>query len=122
MGVPSDELHALTCDADLGIIPYHGVDENNYFCSPNKLFEFAIAEVPFISNDLPFLRQVATQYGNGLMADLNSADAIAESINRLFADPARLASLKRGARVAREALNWDVEGRKLLAVYQRITR
>lgn len=121
-GVPSDELHALTCDADLGIIPYHGVDENNYFCSPNKLFEFAIAEVPFISNDLPFLRQVATQYGNGLMADLNSADAIAESINRLFADPARLASLKRGARVAREALNWDVEGRKLLAVYQRITR
>lgn len=120
-GVASDQLHALTCDADLGIIPYHGVDENNYFCSPNKLFEFAIAELPFISNDLPFLRDIANQYGNGVMADLGSPEAIADSVNQLFADEAHLAFLKRGAAVAREDLNWDVEGQKLLAIYQRFT-
>ncbi|GAB7533049.1 hypothetical protein PS3A_54650 [Pseudomonas sp. 3A(2025)] len=118
-GVPSDQLHALTCDADLGIIPYHGVDENNYFCSPNKLFEFAIAELPFISNDLPFLRDIANRYGNGVMADLSLPDAIANSVNQLFGDSARLAALTRGAAVAREELNWDVEARKLLAIYRR---
>lgn len=120
-GVPSDDLHELTCDADLGIIPYHGVDENNYFCSPNKLFEFAIAELPFISNDLPFLHDIAQTYGNGLLADLSSAESIAAAVNQLFSDPVQLASLKAGAMKAREAINWDVEGEKLLSVYQYVT-
>ncbi|MCU1737663.1 MULTISPECIES: glycosyltransferase [unclassified Pseudomonas] len=121
-GVPSDDLHELTCDADLGIIPYHGVDENNYFCSPNKLFEFAIAELPFISNDLPFLRDIAQTYGNGLLADLNSAELIASAVNQLFSAPAQLASLKAGAVKAREFINWEVEGEKLLSIYQQVTR
>lgn len=120
-GVPSDDLHELTCDADLGIIPYHGVDENNYFCSPNKLFEFAVAELPFISNDLPFLHDIVGTYGNGLLADLNSAASIAVAVNQLFSDPVKLASLKAGAKQAREAINWDVEGEKLLNIYQRVT-
>lgn len=120
-GVPTDDLHELTCDADLGIIPYHGVDENNYFCSPNKLFEFAIAELPFISNDLPFLHDIAQTYGNGLLADLNSAESIAAAVNQLFSDPEQMASLKAGAKRAREAINWDVEGEKLLNIYQRVT-
>jgi glycosyltransferase involved in cell wall biosynthesis len=120
-GVPSDDLHELTCDADLGIIPYHGVDENNYFCSPNKLFEFAIAELPFISNDLPFLHDIAQTYGNGLLADLNSAQSIAAAVNQLFSDPVQLASLKAGALQAREAINWGVEGEKLLSIYQHVT-
>lgn len=120
-GVPSDDLHELTCDADLGIIPYHGVDENNYFCSPNKLFEFAVAELPFISNDLPFLHDIVGMYGNGLLADLNSAESIAAAVNTLFSDSERLASLKAGASKAREAINWDVEGEKLLNIYQRFT-
>ncbi|MGF6555121.1 glycosyltransferase involved in cell wall biosynthesis [Pseudomonas sp. S30_BP2TU TE3576] len=119
-GVPSDDLHELTCDADLGIIPYHGVDENNFFCSPNKLFEFAIAELPYISNDLPFLRDIAHTYGNGLLADLNSAGSIASAVNQLFSDPQKLASLKTGAMKAREEINWEVEGAKLLGIYQRV--
>ncbi|MBX8539432.1 glycosyltransferase [Pseudomonas cichorii] len=120
-GVPSDRLHELTCDADLGIIPYHGVDENNYFCSPNKLFEFAIAELPFISNDLPFLRDIAKTYGNGLLADLNSPASIASAVNGLFSAPEQLASLKAGALNARESINWDVEGEKLLNIYKSVT-
>lgn len=117
-GVPSTELHELTCDADLGVIPYHGVDENNHFCSPNKLFEFAIAELPFVCNDLPFLRDVVNTYGNGLLADLSSPSTIADTVNSLFSDPARLTLLKDGARKARSSMNWGVESEKLLGIYQ----
>ncbi len=117
-GVPSAELHELTCDADLGVIPYHGVDENNYFCSPNKLFEFAIAELPFVCNDLPFLSDVVKTYGNGLLADLGSSNSIAETVNSLFSDPVRLSALKDGARKARGTMNWEVESEKLLGIYK----
>lgn len=117
-GVPSDELHPLTCDADLGVIPYHGVDENNYFCSPNKLFEFAVAALPYVCNDLPFLRDMATRYGNGRLADLASPAAIAEAVNFIFTNESEFASMRAGARAAREALNWNVEERKLLEYYE----
>lgn len=119
-GVPSDELHPLTCDADLGVIPYHGVDENNYFCSPNKLFEFAIAGLPFVCNDLPYLRDVATRYGNGLLADLNSPASMAEAINRVFSDLNSLDQLREGAMRAREEMNWEVEEQKLFDIYRKL--
>jgi glycosyltransferase involved in cell wall biosynthesis len=117
-GVDSDKLHPLTCDADLGVIPYFGVDDNNHFCSPNKLFEFAIAELPFLSNDLPFLRDIAQRYGNGLCADLGEPARVAHAVNRLFADADALARLRSGASVAKQELNWDVESQKLLAIYR----
>jgi len=117
-GVPSDELHPLTCDADLGVIPYHGVDENNYFRSPNKLFEFAVAALPYVCNDLPFLRDMATRYGNGRLADLGSPAAIAEAVNAVFTNKSEFTALRAGASASREALNWHVEERKLFEYYE----
>ncbi|MBA3771248.1 MAG: glycosyltransferase [Ramlibacter sp.] len=121
-GVDSDQLHPVTCDADLGVIPYFGVDDNNYYCSPNKLFEFAIAELPFLSNDLPFLRDIGQRYGNGVSADLGSPGSIAEAVNRILGDPDAMARLRAGALAAKRELNWEVEGRKLLAVYESLDR
>lgn len=117
-GVSSDDLHELTCDADLGVIPYYGVDDNNLYCSPNKLFEFAVAELPFIANDLPFLKSIVEQFGCGLLSDLSSPESIAHTVNRLFSNPSQISKLKQGAREAREHLNWSVEERKLLAIYE----
>lgn len=112
-----DELHTLTCDADLGVIPYHGLDENNYFCSPNKLFEFTVAGLPFVCNDLPFLRDITTRHGCGIATDLTTPEAIARAINGVFAAPETLPTLRAGALAAREELNWEMEGRKLMEIY-----
>jgi glycosyltransferase involved in cell wall biosynthesis len=117
-GVPSEELHELTCEADLGVIPYFGLDENNYYCSPNKVFEFAVAGLPFICNDLPFLRDVVERYGNGLTADLVSPAAVAATVNCIFADPEALAKLRKAAARARQTLNWTTEEATLLKIYE----
>ena len=116
-GVPSADLHRITCEADLGVIPYIGIDENNYFCSPNKLFEFAIAQIPFLSNDLPFLADVARSYDNGVLQDITTPEAMARAINDIFSDEGRLERLREGAKCAREFLNWELESRKLIDVY-----
>jgi glycosyltransferase involved in cell wall biosynthesis len=116
--VPSDQLHELTCEADLGVIPYFGLDENNYYCSPNKLFEFAVAGLPFICNDLPFLRDVVERYGNGQTADLGSPPAIAAVVNGIFADPEVLVALRKAAAKARQTLNWSTEEATLLKIYE----
>lgn len=117
-GVDSDQLHPITCDADLGVIPYFGVDDNNYFCSPNKLFEFAIAELPFMCNDLPFLRDIVERYGNGTIANLGDPQSIAAAVNQVMRDGGLLARLQAGALTAKQELNWSVEERRLLAIYE----
>ncbi len=119
-GVSSDELHTLTCEASLGIIPYHGVDENNHYCSPNKLFEFTVAGLPFISNDLPFLHDIATQYGHGVLADLKSPKSIAETVNQVLTNTETLDALKKAALTARDQLNWNVEEQKLFKIYDNL--
>jgi glycosyltransferase involved in cell wall biosynthesis len=117
--VEPDVLAVLTRDADLGVIPYHGIDLNNTYCSPNKLFEFAVAGVPFLSNDLPYLRSIADTWGYGMLTDLSSPEQAAQAILSVVRDDARLAQMKAAASKAGETLNWDVEGAKLLDLYER---
>jgi len=118
MGRIEPELLAeLTREADLGVIPYRPVDLNHLYCSPNKLFEFAVAGLPFLANDLPFLRDIAEEYGFGVMTDLDEPKSIAEAIAQALADPVRFAALKAAARAAGTRLNWGIEGEKLLDIY-----
>lgn len=110
-------LADLTPFADIGIIPYHGVDLNNYYCSPNKLFEFVAAGVPFVCNDLPFLRSVVDQYGCGVTVDFASPAKAAEVITCLLGSLDALNQLKAATLRASKTLNWEVEGEKFVKLY-----
>lgn len=118
--VPSKELHNLTCQADLGIIPYYPVDENNYYCSPNKLFEFTMAHVPFISNELPFLSDMIFDYQFGEVCDLNNPHFTAKLVNKILLDSERLERLKLAAKKASKILNWENEQLKLYKIYDEL--
>jgi len=48
----------------------------------------------------------------------HQAIGIALAVNRVMADPATLEGLRAGARAAKQVLNWEVEGRKLLDIYR----
>lgn len=119
-GVPSENLHDLTASADLGVIPYFGVDDNNHYCSPNKLFEFIVAEIPCLANDLPFLRSIIEHYKMGQLVNLRNEYELAKAVNQLTSSPEDLAILKEGTALAKKDLNWTVEGEKLLNIYQKI--
>jgi len=118
--VASEDLAPLTRSADLGVIPYHGIDLNNLYSSPNKLFEYAIAGLPFVSNDLPFLRSIIDQYGFGVAADLTRPEAAAAAILSILEHPTRLQALKVLAEKAGGDLNWEKEGDKLVALYEQV--
>lgn len=120
--VESDDLPPLTAACDIGLIPYVAVDEMHRYCSPNKLFEFAMAELPVVASDLPYLRDVLDGYGFGVLGDLSRPEALARLIDDVAATPERLAALKAGARRARAELNWTIEGQKLLGIYDTVFR
>lgn len=117
--VPQSELLSWTASADVGVIPYQPVDLNNYYCSPNKLFEFIQAELPIVANDLPFLRDIVKEEGFGVVRNLESAEDYANAIEDILNDDKlRLCRDKLSKR--RNAYSWNAEQKKLLSIYQSI--
>src|SRR5690606_20535366 len=83
--VSQSALISILKEADLGVIPYLG-DEllNNYYCTPNKLFEYIHAEVPICASNLPELVRFVDGFKIGktycLSTPLNIAEAIKDML------------------------------------------
>lgn len=116
--VESDDILELTAGADVGVIPYLPTCLNSQLCSPNKFFEFTNAGVPFVSHHLPFMQQLGGQHGIVLTGDFTTPEGMAQPIVRLLTDDELRAGMRGACLKARAELNWQVEGRKLLAAYQ----
>lgn len=71
--VKHQELQAITAIADVGIISYPHMGQNNIYCSPNKIFEYAQAGLPVVSSNQPPLKRMVEAYGLGELVD-ESAD------------------------------------------------
>lgn len=115
--VPGRDLLAYCASADVGIIPYQAVDLNNYFTSPNKLFDFIQAAVPVVASDFPFLRKVLMGGGGGVVARLDSPAAYATAINAVLTRPDGGAALRAALRRRAPEFTWAHQREKLLAAY-----
>lgn len=115
--VAQAELLAVTAAADAGVIPYQGICLNNYYCTPNKLFEFVAAGLPILASDLPELRRLVEDQQIGRVADLSTPAAIATAIADFFADEQRLLRWRDNLLEVRRELSWESEGERLKRIY-----
>jgi glycosyltransferase involved in cell wall biosynthesis len=120
--VESDELHALTCACDVGIIPYVAVDEMHKYCSPNKLFEFVAAGLPIIATDLPYLRDVIGGYDIGWLCDTSDPRTLSEQMRAALSDEQQRNRFKANLAKAQKELNWEVEEQKLFRLYSNFAK
>lgn len=84
--VPQETLLSYTASAWMGIIPYHQVDLNSYYCTPNKLFEFISMEIPIIANDVPELRRYVGDTEFGKVYPMKTAKNISYAIDDAASD------------------------------------
>lgn len=90
---------------------------------PVKMFEYMSAGLAVISSDFPLWRQIIEEADCGICVDPQDPAAIAKAIDRLVDDPALAMRLgDNGRRAVHERYNWDIESRKLLALYGELAR
>jgi glycosyltransferase involved in cell wall biosynthesis len=118
--VPQRDLLAYCASADVGVIPYQAVDLNNYYTSPNKLFDFIQAALPIVASDLPFLRKVIVGHDLGIVAKLDSPQSYAQAINSVLARPDGGAALRANLRNAAPHYTWSAQAVKLVKAYGRL--
>jgi glycosyltransferase involved in cell wall biosynthesis len=111
------ELLRVTAGADVGVIPYLPVGLNNYYTTPNKLFEYIAAGVPVVGSRLPELRRFVEGYGLGLTYHPDEPQDLARALRYVLDQPAILAEMRANAAVAHGRLNWDEQKATLLSLY-----
>ena len=82
--VSRKKLNVWTRAADVGVIPYQKVSMNNWYCSPNKLWEYPSCGVPILASPNPYMVDVIEKNRIGwiLPEDFEGRD-IASIINSL---------------------------------------
>lgn len=116
--VPQNELLALTAAADVGVIPYQATCLNNYYCTPNKLFEFIAAGLPILATDLPEIRRLVEGQQIGQVGDTGSPLKLAALIDDFFSDEQRFTTWKAQVSVVRQVICWEQEEKKLVKIYE----
>jgi len=116
--VTRSELLPWTASADLGVAPILNIRANNYYCLPNKLFEYLQAEVPCATSDFPELKAIVEGYGVGFTFNPDHPQTLADALSDFFQHPERAEQYRQNARKAKRELSWEQEQRKLIALYQ----
>jgi glycosyltransferase involved in cell wall biosynthesis len=120
---PWNELVATAAAATVGLVPIRGGFLNHQLGDTNKLHEYLMGGLPVIASDLPEIRRVVTMGDPpvGELFDPSSPESIAQALRSVLEDDGKLAARRAQAReLAERHLNWQVEERKLLALYDQL--
>lgn len=107
--VPLDELRNYISAADVGMILANNISLNNYFMSPNKLFENIQSETPIISSDFPFLRKIIQSYEVGVNVNQDNDIEVNLALEKMRLDRDFYENLKQNLKKAKLELSWEIE-------------
>lgn len=116
--VAPDVLLDYTCSADFGFLFYENTCLNHYFCSPNKMFEYLMAEIPVIVSNLYEMKRLVESNKIGTVAKENTPDGLKEAIE----EAVRLdkQELQANIQKLKNIYNWEEQEKILLEVYRNL--
>jgi len=120
--VPVDALPAWIAGADVGLVTFEAVDLNNYYASPNKLFEYLVQGIPSVVSDFPELRGIVAGNDLGVTCDPGDPEAVAAAISHLLneAPEERKRRRQRCREAAISKYSWERQESVLHAVYDQL--
>jgi glycosyltransferase involved in cell wall biosynthesis len=110
--IHSDVVNIIK-SADYGLCFIENISLSDYYCLPNKLFEYAFAGLPVLASNFPEIKRVVDQYNLGLTCEPNP-QAIVDAVNRasnnnFLTEPVDISEL-----------SWATQAERLTARYKKI--
>ncbi len=118
--VPPEVLDRYTQDATIGVFALEGQRLSYRLTLPNKVFEFIQAGLPLVVTDMPEMERIVRDHGVGEVVPDGRADVLAQTLDDLLADPARLERYRQASRAAARELCWENEQQVLRDLYRRL--
>ena len=118
--LPPEEIRKISQQATIGIALAEKEGLNQWLALPNKFFDYVHAGLPQITMDYPEYRKINKQFEVAVLINDLAPKRIAYAINNLLEDEVLYRKLKDNCLGARQELNWQQEGKKLISFYQSV--
>ncbi|MFT4778548.1 MAG: glycosyltransferase involved in cell wall biosynthesis [Flavobacteriales bacterium] len=116
--VPYHDLIQYTASVDVGIISTQNLCLNNWFCMPNKLFEYIQAEIPVLTNNLHDCRQIVREWKIGEVIPEYTTEDLEKSVREMARKD--LSQYSDGLKKAKLNFQWNTEEKKLKEIYAKL--
>jgi len=114
--------HLAACDVLTSPCVYNGEDEI-FFNSPVKLFEYMAMQKPIIASRIGQQAEVINDGINGILVEQNQPEDLAEACQRVFKNPDLSDKISKQARTdAVEKYDWRQISQLVIDVYQNLKR
>ncbi len=116
--IQQSEILNYTSEAFAGLSIINNIGINNYYALPNKLFEYLMAGIPVIVNDLPQMKKIVDEYKVGAVIDEKIENSLIEILLQWKSNKSLYNELKQNCKSASEELNWENEFDKIRHLFQ----
>jgi glycosyltransferase involved in cell wall biosynthesis len=115
--VPPAEVEARLARAAFLVLPNTASAISDRYTSPLKLFEYLRLGRAIVASDLIAIREVLAHEDTALLVQPDDAQALADALRRLAADPALARTLGRRARALAGRFTWAARASRLEAAF-----
>lgn len=116
--MPYDEMMQYTHVADLGIALEYDYSPSFKYSLPNKVFDYSLAELPFITLATPEVERILREHEVGIRICFDSSRELAEKMQATLNNLSLLEKTKEIQRRAAKIYTWENECKTLMNIYR----
>jgi glycosyltransferase involved in cell wall biosynthesis len=118
--VAYEDVLEHTRSADVGLVSVKPTCLSYLYCLPNKLFEYLLAGVPVLANDLPDCRALIEEFHVGQVVEADTAEGWRKALRNMRQKNG--AQFGTGLTRAAQSLSWQAESNVLCRLYTRTAK
>jgi len=111
--VPHEAVIRLVKNADIGLCVIENISLSDYYCLPNKLFEYCFAGIPVLASNFPDINHVVAKHRLGIVSEIDFK-SIVDAIKAIERNPPSFIPKN----IAE--LSWQEQSNRLIDVYSEI--
>ena len=115
--VSHNKVVSIARSADVGLCLIQNVSLSDYYCLPNKLFEYAFSEIPILASNFPDISEVVNKYNLGICSELNEK-SVYTAIKK-FEEMNELPKIDANDLYE---LSWGAQEKKLIKLYEKLIK
>lgn len=113
--VPHAQVVSIAKSADYGLCLIENISLSDYYCLPNKLFEYCFSGIPVLASNFPDIARVVDKHKLGIVCDI-SINSIIENIKTIEILSPKFEFIDI------DILSWESQANHLLSFYKEIEK